>query len=154
MLNRFLKLISGEEPSRKASGSQERIQVATCVLLLELAQADSQFQPLEETLIKNLLQKKFSLSQEATDDLIALSQERLKESLDLFQHVRLINEHFSREEKLEIVDVLWRIVYADGVLDRYEDALMRQLTTLLRLSPKDMIASKIKILEESRNEKG
>ena len=150
MLNRILGFLGGSETADSSSGGLERIQVATCVLLLELAHADSHFQEMEVRLVKDLMQEKFSLSREATEELLALAQRRREESFDLFQHVQQINEHFSREEKLEIVDVLWRIVYADGVLDMYEDALMRQLTTLLRISPKEMIASKLKILEESR----
>ncbi|BCA79265.1 TerB family tellurite resistance protein [Desulfuromonas sp. AOP6] len=151
MLNRILGFLGGTETEKSSLQGAERIQVATCALLLELAHADSDFHEIEEMLVKDLVQQKFSLSQEATADLLALSHEAREDSLDLFQFARQLNEHFSREEKLEIVEVLWRIVYADGVLDRFEDALMRQLTTLLRLSPKEMIAAKLKVLEAVRS---
>ncbi len=49
------------------------------------------------------------------------------------------------------MESLWRIVYADGTLDRYEDALMRQLTTLLRLSPREVIDLKLRVLDEVRS---
>ena len=51
------------------------------------------------------------------------------------------------------MEALWRIVYADGVLDKHEDALARQLTTLLRISPKKSIELKVKVLDEIKPER-
>lgn len=154
MLNRILGFLGGTQASGASPQGAERIQVATCALLLELAHADSQFHEIEEKLVRDLVQEKFSLSAEATEELLELAQDARAESLDLFQFARQLNEDFSREEKLEIVEVAWRIVYADGVLDRFEDALMRQLTTLLRLSPKEVIAAKLEVLEDVRSTNG
>jgi uncharacterized tellurite resistance protein B-like protein len=79
---------------------------------------------------------------------MALADRERRQSHDLFQFAKEINAHFSREEKLEIMDTLWRIIYADGVLDKYEDALIRQLATLLRLTHREMIEAKVAVLDE------
>ncbi|MGE4580669.1 MAG: TerB family tellurite resistance protein [Desulfuromonadales bacterium] len=154
MISKILGFLAGSEAGGSSPQGAERIQVATCALLLELAHADSEFQAIEEELVRDLVQKKFSLSDGATEKLLELAQDARAESLDLFQFARQLNEYFSREEKLAVVEVAWRIVYADGVLDRFEDALMRQLTTLLRLSPKEVIAAKLKVLEDVRSSEG
>jgi uncharacterized tellurite resistance protein B-like protein len=115
-----------------------------------MAHTDGEFQDMEAVLVRDLLQDKFDLSQEATDELMSIAQRERKESLDLHQFARQINENFSREERLEVMDVLWRIIYADGVLDKYEDYLVRKLATLLRLSHREMIEAKVRVLDEIR----
>ena len=45
---------------------------------------------------------------------------------------------------------LYDLIYADGVLDKYEDYLVRQLAKLLRLSHGEMIEAKVKVLDELR----
>jgi len=147
MLNR-IKALLGAAPAVEAAPRRERIQVATCVLLLEMAHADETLHPLEEQLVSDLLQRRFDLPTEDVEELMAFSERERRESLDLFQFAREINAHFSHDEKLEIMDTLWRIIYADGVLDAYEDALIRRLATLLRLSHREMIAAKVAVLDE------
>ena len=58
----------------------------------------------------------------------------------------LINENYSNEEKVEIIETLWRIVYVDGKMDRYEHYLMKKLKNLLRLSQEQLIEAKLKVL--------
>ena len=147
MLNR-IKALLGASSAAAPAAPHERIQVATCVLLLEMAHADETLHALEEKLVADLLQRRFDLPQEDVAELMVLAEETRRQSPDLFLFAREINAHFSREEKLEIMDTLWRIVYADGVLDKYEDALIRSLATLLRLSHKEMIDAKVAVLDE------
>jgi uncharacterized tellurite resistance protein B-like protein len=149
MLNRIKSLLAGgaaPEPGRE----RERIQVATCVVLLEMAHADEQLHELEEALVRDLLQRKFDLPAADVTELMELARRERSASLDLFQFTRRINDEFSRAEKLEIMETLWRVVYADGMLDQHEDYLVRQLATLLRLGHHEMIEAKVKVLDELR----
>jgi uncharacterized tellurite resistance protein B-like protein len=150
MLNLLRSLLSGG-PAPEPAAEHERIQVATCVLLLEMAHADSEFREMEALLIRDILRKKFQLSADAAAELIEFSQEERRESLDLHQFASQINRDFTLDEKLEVMETLWRIVYADGVLDKYEDYLIRKIATLLRLSHPQMIEAKLKILDEIRS---
>jgi len=150
MLKRLKNLLTAEA-AEEPRLEQERIQVATCVILLEMAVADSEFQQKERQIIDRVLRDKFSLSPAAVADLMALAHSEREASLDLHQFTREINNNFSREEKFEIMETLWRIVYADGVIDKFEDYLVRQLAHLLRLSHREMIDCKIRILEEIRS---
>ncbi|WP_432823752.1 TerB family tellurite resistance protein [Trichloromonas sp.] len=126
----------------------ERIQVATCALLLEMAHTDEEFHEFESALIEDLLQNRFGLPPAAVAELIELGHGERHASLDLYHFARDINEHFTIEEKVELIESLWRIVYADGLLDKYEEYLMRQVTKLLRLSHRQMIDAKLKVLAE------
>ena len=147
MLGKIIRLLNSETIADQQQG-HERIQVATCALLLEMAHADKSLHTLEEQVVHDLLAEKFNLASEAVDELVEYAQQARGESVDLFQFARVINEHFSIEDKHEVMEALWRIVYADGVLDKHEDALARQLSALLRISPKKSIELKIKILDE------
>ena len=147
MLGKIAKLLNST-PVSDSRQEHERIQVATCALLLEMAHADKSLHELEEQVVHDLLAEKFDLSPESVTELAEYAQQERAESVDLFRFARVINEHFSIEEKHEVMEALWRIVYADGVLDKHEDALARQLTSLLRISPKKSIELKVKVLDE------
>lgn len=150
MLNRIIGLLQGSSDTKAPQGF-ERVQIATCALLLEVAYSDGEYQAVEAKVVHDLLEKKFSLSPAAVAELIDHAQDQRAETHDLFQFAREINGHFSIEEKLDIMESIWRIIYADGALDKFEDALARQLATLLRLSHKDVIDRKVKILDEVRS---
>jgi uncharacterized tellurite resistance protein B-like protein len=152
MFKRIMTLLQGEGQVARESRF-ERVQVATCALLLEVAHSDGHYQAVEAKIVHDLLAQKFNLSAAAVTELIDYSHEHRQESLDLFQFAREINAHFSRAEKLEVMEGVWRVIYADGTLDKFEDALARQLATLLRLDHKDVIDRKLMVLNETRNAK-
>lgn len=131
-----------------------RVQVATCALLLEVAHSDGNFQAAEERLVHDLLAGLFSLPAEAVAELVNFAGDHQQQSTDLFQFAREINAHFSLDEKLAVMEGVWRIIYADGTLDKFEDAIARQLATLLRLSHRDAIACKVRVLDEVRGTAG
>ena len=89
------------------------------------------------------------MAQEHADALITAADDELKDSIDYWQFARLINENYSTEEKIEIIEILWRIVYVDGKLDKYEDHLIHKLSTLLRLSHDQLIHAKLKVLRST-----
>lgn len=148
MLKSLAKLVGSASPDVETRERDHRIMTATCIMLLEMAHADGEFHEMESLLLSDLLSKKFDLLPDAREELIRYAREKKASSLDLFQFTRQINDHFSREEKLEIMRASWRIIYADGVLDKYEDFLIRRFTTLLRLSHRDMIDAKVDVLDE------
>ena len=122
------------------------IRVATCALLVEIARIDETFTQEELETILSILHNRYGLSKEHADALVAEAETELEKSVDLWQFAKLINENNSNEEKIEIVETLWRIVYVDGKMDRYEHYLMNKLKNLLRLSHKQLIDAKLKVL--------
>ncbi len=122
-----------------------RVQVATCVILLEVATADDEISNEEKSTIAEILMHKFQLPQDAIDELMELAAEKREASVGLWQFTNLINETFSREEKMKILESTWEVIYADERLDKYEDYLIRRLSKLLRLHHEEMIAAKLKV---------
>jgi uncharacterized tellurite resistance protein B-like protein len=70
--------------------------------------------------------------------------------VDLWEFTDLINENYSREERKEILEAAWRVIYADDKLDMYEDHFIHKLAKLLRFEHRDLIAAKLKVKEERR----
>ena len=128
--------------------SEHDIRIATCALFLEMARIDEKFTPEEMETVLSIMQEKYGLSREHADALIAEADKELEESVDLWQFARLINENYSIDEKMEIIETLWRMVYVDGKMDEYEHYLMNKLKNLLRLSHDQLIGAKLKVLKQ------
>tara|TARA_B100000315_G_C14377234_1_gene495770 strand:+ start:179 stop:637 length:459 start_codon:yes stop_codon:yes gene_type:complete len=122
------------------------IRVATCALFLEMANIDGEFSESERKNIIAILKEDYRLSDEYAAEVIEVSNEELKQSIDLWQFTNLINQNYSTEEKILIIEMIWKVVYADGNLDKHEDYLIHKLAELLRLSHKQLIDAKLKIL--------
>lgn len=123
----------------------ERIQIATCIILLEVAKSDDEFSSIENTTLTAILEKKFQLSSEAAKELMAIADRKREESVDLWQFTNIINKNYTKEEKKKIVEAVWRVIYADDKLDKYEDHFVHKLAKLLQLRHSDMIEAKLKI---------
>lgn len=133
--------------SDAAEETQEHdIRVATCALLVELARIDEKFTRAEMDAILSILQEKYGLAGEHADALVAEAERELDDSVDLWQFANLINQNYSIEEKIEIIETLWQVVYVDGKMDDHEHYLMGKLKNLLRLSHNQLIDAKLKVL--------
>jgi uncharacterized tellurite resistance protein B-like protein len=155
MLLRLKKILLREEP--QAPGSEEkdrreRIRIATCAILLEVAKSNDEFSPVEKTTLSSILKERFDLPDEAIPELLEITNKSRKESVDLWEFTNLINENYSKEEKKEILEAAWRLIYADDKLDMYEDHFIHKLAKLLRLEHRDLIAAKLKIKAERRRD--
>ena len=127
---------------RDMPADPKKVSIATCALLLEMAHADDQFSKEEMANIITILQTQFDLAEKDAREMISLAEEERKESLDLWQFTNLINENYSKQEKQRVVEILWRVIYTDGKVDKHEEYLMRRLTFLLNLDHTDMIEAK------------
>lgn len=149
MLKRFAKLFApgGATP---ADREPEARHLATCVLLLEAARADTDFTDAERRHILEVLQQRFALSEDEAEELLEQGMSAHDESTDLYRFTREINGSFTVEEKIEVVEEIWRIFYSDGHLDGHEDHLAAKLRNLLNLSHPVMMDSKMRVLGEIR----
>ena len=145
-LKKFFSKTSERDPQGLPASGEHDIRVATCALLVEIARIDETFTEEELETVLSILKNKYDLLEEHADALIAEAEAALDKSLDLWQFAKLINENYTNEEKIEIVETLWRIVYVDGKMDQYEHYLMNKLKNLLRLDQKQLIDAKLKVL--------
>jgi uncharacterized tellurite resistance protein B-like protein len=142
----FSQNIVAEE--ERATDGEHALRLATAALLFEMMRMDESIHASEREVACRVLQDKFGLEAAETEQLLALAEQEAAESTDYYQFTSLINRHFSPEKKVKVVELLWRVAYADGRLDRYEEHLVRKLAELLYVSHTDYIAAKHRALEQ------
>lgn len=145
-IKRFFSKFATEESKEVSQATEQDVRVAACALFLEMARIDEQFTDEEMDTILSIVKERYGLTQEHADALVAEADRELAESVDLWQFAKLINENYSTAEKIEIIETLWRMVFVDGKMDRYEHYLMNKLKNLLRLSQEQLIDAKLKVL--------
>ena len=146
IIKRFFDKVTPEDHKDPKADAGHDVQVATCALFLEMARIDESFTKEETDAILSILKEKYGLSESHIDALIASADAELKSSIDYWQFAKKINENYTTEEKIEIIENLWRIVYVDGKMDKYEHHLIGKLSNLLRLSHNQLIEAKLKVL--------
>ena len=150
MLESLRRLLTQEGPDdRGGRDDLQRLRVATCVLLLEAVNADDQLDEAEWSLLNDVVANRFHLEPAAVADLLALADQQRRNAGDLFGFTRLINDHFTRPQKLAVVELLWRVVYSDGRLEAREDALLHRVANLLQLRHDELIALKLQVRDEA-----
>jgi len=134
IVKHFFSKVTEDDSKAADQKTGHDIHVATCALFVEIARIDEKFTQAELRKILSIIKEKYGLLEEYADALITEAEKELEGSIDLWQFTSLINANYSIEEKIEIIETLWQIVYVDGKMDRYEHYLMNKLKTLLRLS--------------------
>lgn len=119
------------------------LRLAVAQLLLEIARADFKTGAEEMRLIQGHLANAYGLDAAELDALVTQASHQVEQSVSLYSTVELVNRHCSAEEKTALVGALWRVAYADGRLDPYEEALLRRLADLLYLPHAAFIREKL-----------
>ena len=146
IVKRFFSPVDEKTTASRAEGTGHQLQMAVCALFVEMARIDESFSAEEMAAVIDILKAKYGLSAVNATSMIAAAEAELEKSVDYWQFARLINENYSMDEKVGIIEMLWRIVYLDGNLDKHEDYLMHKLAKLLRLHHKQLIDAKKKVL--------
>ena len=134
---------TSEEVSEKEQVTQ-KIDKTCAALIIEVALADKVFDESEVNLLKEMLLKAFTLEPQDVQGLIENAEKAVEESTSLYEYTREVNDNFDYESKLNLIDQLWRIAFADGHLDKYEEHVVRKIADLIHISHNDFIQSKLK----------
>ncbi len=133
---------------KSSRSSLSKYQVATAALLIEIAKADGDFTEDERNRIIELMKKEFNLDDELVGELLELSEQKVSDSISVYEFSTIINETFNQEEKIELMKNLWRVIYEDGKLDSHEDRLIKIIGSTLNLEHKDIIGTKLFVKQE------
>lgn len=143
----FLKSLFASSPST-AENSERRVAVAACVLLLEIARSDEKLAESEMATIRNILEKDLRLSTNEASEVFSEAFREQKEAVEMWSYAESINQNYSHEDKLRVIDMVWKVVYADRILEPREDQIAHKIAYLLHLSHAELIDSKMKIKTE------
>jgi uncharacterized tellurite resistance protein B-like protein len=142
MLNKIKQLFSTMSESQ-SSISEHDLKTAVAALLIEVMRADDELQDDEQQTLNETLKKYFSLNEEEVQELVASASQSLDDAIDYFQFSKQINAQCSAEQRIDIIELLWRLAYADGNLDKHEEMVIRRVASLLYVTHEDFIAAKL-----------
>ncbi|HEY9080399.1 TerB family tellurite resistance protein [Magnetovibrio sp.] len=145
MLNSLKKLFAVAETPQQVK--QDNLQRAAAALLVEAAVMDGTFGEDERAVVLRLLKDRFDLSVSETETLLGEAETAISESNELYTLTRTIKENFEHSERVELIEMLWEVAYADGELHDYESNLVRRLSGLLYVSDRDSGEARKRVLE-------
>jgi uncharacterized tellurite resistance protein B-like protein len=143
-IRRFVveRLTDDPSPAATAGTGPAPVQLAACVLLLELAHADGQFSPEEQAHLRRSLSERFGLDDATATELLRLAEAARAESLDHFQFTRIIAAEYDLGRKIELATIMWGVMLADGRLSDHETHLVRKMASLMQLDPAALAAAR------------
>lgn len=124
------------------SDDADNLKFAVTILLVEVMHADHHLDEQEISMVIQLLQQQFELDETTARALFSKANQKMKDVVSLHQYTSHINAKLSREEKKVFMTNLWRVVYADGRVDKYEEHFVRRVAGLIHVGHKDFIKAK------------
>src|SRR5580704_15926945 len=145
MFHALHRLLTGlDHPHRAAEKNDSAFALA--VLLIEVARSrDNRVEDREEGVIERALTRRFGLEQNEIVRLVKAAEEGAIQATDLFHFTQVVVNKFSEEERIGVIEMLWEVAYADGVLTGDEDALIRQVAGLIDVSDRDRGDAKLRV---------
>ena len=146
-MNFFKKIFNTEES--ESIEIDDNTAIKACIaLLLETSMADEILDDKEIEALKITLIKDFKIENDEVDELIAFAKENVNDSTSLYEFTRDINDSFSAEQRIQLIESMWKIAYADGNIDKYEEHIIRKVSNLIYVAHSDFIKAKISAKEQ------
>lgn len=126
---------------------EHRLKLAATALLVEMMHVDHDINTQEESRLRGIMQTQFELDTAEIDDVLELASEKKHAAADYYQFTSLINQHYTQEQKIRLVEQLWQLAWADQHIDKFEEHLVRTLADLLHVPHRDFIQAKHRVLD-------
>jgi uncharacterized tellurite resistance protein B-like protein len=146
MLDGLLHILLGHEDAHR-TGERNNPAFALAVLLIEVARSDDGVEDRAQGVIQRALALRFGLERSEVIRLIKAAEERATEATDLFHFTRVVVENFTEEERIGVIEMLWEVVYSNGVLTGDEDALIRCVAGLIYVSDRDRGEARRRVMQ-------
>ncbi len=140
--------VTDETAKSDSSAENRKVEIAACALFIEMAKADGEFSEEERKFIVSEMENTFNIDKDCVNELMMLAEERIKESVSLYEFTGVINNTFSQSEKLELIESLWKLIYKDEKLNAYEDQLIKRIAATINVEHKQIINAKLLVKEQ------
>lgn len=137
----FLKKLNS--PTQINSNNELSLEIACTVLLCEVMKADGVLQEEEKSSLAAFISSQFNINEADINNLIQTALKVSEDAIDFYQFTKKINNHYTIEQRIEIVGYLWKLAYADGELAALEEHIIRRIADLLHLRQSEYIQTKL-----------
>ena len=151
MLAALRKLMSlrKENENENLSSDQEG-RMACAALMTRAAWLDGTLDKVEENALRDLMMKRFEILPDEADEILKAAADDLDTSNDLYRYTKDLRGNFDADERLKLIEMIWEVVYSDGVLHDFEATLMRRLAGLLYVDDRDSGEAKKRAMHKLR----
>jgi uncharacterized tellurite resistance protein B-like protein len=153
MIERVLDFLSGRAPPVLNEGG-DALAMAVAALLIEAARMDDAFDAAERATIERLLAERFALAPDEGRALVAEAEQAVRDSTQFFPFTQEICRRMPPEARVQVIEMLWEVAYADGVLDPQEDMLLRRIAGLIYVPDGERGAARKRALAKLASRKG
>ncbi|MBE7416496.1 MAG: TerB family tellurite resistance protein [Ideonella sp.] len=129
----FDHLLLPASPGASAAADERALRLAVAVMLVEVMRADPVLSPSERQAVHDALRVQFALGEDDAAQLADLAETTAQHSTDLFTYTSRIDERFDMAQKIHMIELMWRVAYADGKLSEYERHVMWRIADLLHV---------------------
>jgi uncharacterized tellurite resistance protein B-like protein len=141
MIDRLKQFFApSEEQTEKPDAHQ--LTVAATALMVQLSRVDSNEDEAELRTIVDFAVSSKEVTREEAEEILADALSQADDSTSLYEFTGLINEHLDQEEKQALLESIWRVAFADGRIDKYEEHLIRRMADLLHLNHREYIQAR------------
>ena len=144
-ISALLKPKSGEEKQEQAS--LEELRLATASLLFRAGNIDGNISEIELSKLTKILKTHFDLSDSEQDKLIKAARIDENKSIDLYGFTRIITDQLDQPGRIAVVELIWEVVLADGVIDEFEANMVWRVAELIGVSARDRKLLKQKVMK-------
>ena len=141
----FEKNLTKKEEEEAPSSAMSRVDLTCAALLVEVMNSDHELDEREHQEFMAVLQQSYNIAEADLEELIQLAKDEAFEATSLYEFTKLINDSYDYEQKVELIENMWRIAFSDKRLDKYEDHLIRKVSELIYVSHSDFIKTKLKV---------
>lgn len=147
-LKQMLSTTLGEETDTMLADREQTKLLAAVALMVEIIAVDDEQHETEKAMLRHVLSTRFNTSEDKAERLIAEAEQAHEDATDFFRFTSEINQAFSAEEKIDLIESLWQLAWADEHIHELEQHVIRRLANLLHVSHKDFIATKLRVVGE------
>jgi uncharacterized tellurite resistance protein B-like protein len=146
MLDQLKRFFGGQTSAKEMLREHGAIELATAALLIELAHADFSVAGSELVAVRQLLERHFGITGAALQALMVAAARRLDRAVSLHEFTYQLDHELPHEDKLAVIEMLWRVSNADGHIDTEEEQLIARIAGLLHVSDRDRMRLKLKVV--------
>jgi len=144
-IKRFFNDNLATNTNASSEDTEHALRLAMASLMIEVSESDYHDAPEERESIQKIVKDSFDLSDTETNEIIDLARQEHTESIDYFQFTNLINQNYSAAERIELIEKLWQIAFADNKLDKHEEHVIRRIADLIHVAHSDFMKTKLKV---------
>ena len=141
----FEKNLTKKEEEEAPSSAMSRVDLTCAALLVEVMNSDHELDEREHQEFMAVLQQSYNIAESDLEELTQLAKDEAFEATSLYEFTKLINDSYDYQQKVGLIENMWRIAFSDKRLDKYEDHLIRKVSELIYVSHSDFIKTKLKV---------